>query len=288
MTPVSPSSRYQPAIHHVVRYRWQPIACCAVAVFMLLCGVLMNTSTWWLDDCYHDRFSHPMVLFPTADQLLYLTEFCVVLCLGASFWGPLGGSMKAMSRKPLAMDLNLSELVDTLATLIWYFGSFALVLALKYILDDRNCSTHPNSVSGHTNLFVFTIPTLFVLRYRSARHPPFRKSECIWLLPYLGTIVLSVWQLFRTFVWGFHSLRQMLYGGAFGVMSHTAWMLVLFHHHEQLPLIALLVMGVANCVCMVIVPSCRHSFVPQLCFVPLLLAAWRASYNAKHHLFLPS
>jgi hypothetical protein len=128
--------------------------------------------------------------------------------------------------------------------LLWYGSSYALLTAMKIILGDTSCGGEKsNSVSGHFSFFFFygmSLPylALTLLPYEGGRLAPrailnprsafdFKLtvlSLCYAVFLFGGVITLS-----QTWSWGYHSLRQIIYGIAFGLGSH----LVLRHLFKQ-------------------------------------------------------
>lgn len=89
------------------------------------------------------------------------------------------------------------------------YASFALtVLFLKFILSDYNCSRIPNSVSGHTFFNVFHF-----LAWLSLVMNSHRTRTIFEKFMFLITQSLNIGNVYGTFIGGYHTPRQMLYGG---------------------------------------------------------------------------
>ena len=147
------------------------------------------------------------------------------------------------------------EVYRVLYSYLWYLASYFLCNALKSILADFSCSDHGNSVSGHFLFFCFCAWTLGwihaeqkglshasmaskrfwrdmlgggrgkhrVARGMRASSRVFDAAFAVCYAAYL-CVVLSI--LSDTYFYGYHSMRQILYGfflaaASFLVMSGT-------------------------------------------------------------------
>jgi len=118
------------------------------------------------------------------------------------------------------------ELTFTIVyTIIWYVVSYFICIILKHALGDFSCHKHPNSVSGHVNYHVFyALSALYIILHSSyipkkSLFHSFKKNGWI-LLSYGLFLVSSFATLWRTWSHGYHTPRQMLYGGLLGILSH--------------------------------------------------------------------
>jgi hypothetical protein len=144
-----------------------------------------------------------------------------------------------------------SVLIDCLATVLWYQSSYGVLWTLKFVLNDRTCSEFANSVSGHYNLYIFAGISLFFLAVKSRRnawqleHYVNRKllrhmsmfkltlsAYCViaCALTFAFLAVLSSW---RTWTYGYHSLRQIAYGSLFAIVNLSVWSFVIGSHYSQ-------------------------------------------------------
>ena len=128
------------------------------------------------------------------------------------------------------------EMFRILFCYLWYLAAYFMCNGLKSILGDFSCSNHGNSVSGH---YLFHCYTMWMvgylhlsqksLHYESIastkfwRHLLFDKKmriidyAFIILYPLYTIVVVSI--LMDTYFYGFHSLRQIIYGFAFAVLN---------------------------------------------------------------------
>eukprot|EP00667_Euglena_gracilis_P016238 EG_transcript_16973 len=256
-----------------VRQRWVSGTVAAAAVAAALLCVVAGARWALLDLCLHNRFTQPPAFFPGADILLHITELLVLACLGASFWDPLLDAIKGR-RTQLVLAMHSDEMVLISSTILWYYASFAVVKVLKHVLDDRSCSKHANSVSGHANLFAFLFLSLPALRYMRPPPLPSGRQELRWLLCYLLLVALGVWQLWRTYFWGYHSLRQLVYGAGLGLISHALWAVTLVHRRRALPSITLAAALVSGAGSLIIVPAERQTRA-LVVVLPVFFLTWR-------------
>lgn len=121
----------------------------------------------------------------------------------------------------------------------FYAGVSCLLELTKHLLvDDKSCSTKANGISGHTSLFVFyccltleiSCDYLFIVDtnkrpalagWFAQRTPQLQ----IHALGSLRVLVITFWLLAcatLTSTWrgGYHSIRQMVYGGAWGSFAY--------------------------------------------------------------------
>lgn len=126
---------------------------------------------------------------------------------------------------------------------LWYLAAFFLCGALKGLLGDRSCSDHGNSVSGHYLFFTFA---MWVLAYqhlaqkRMVDQPLLRRAfwrrlllaggsrgsggrlrglEYAFLVAYTAFCWVCTQILADTYFYGYHSLRQIIYGTALSVAA---------------------------------------------------------------------
>lgn len=125
--------------------------------------------------------------------------------------------------------LDLYRIFHVLFAVAWYYCSWILVGILKQIINDVNCGVHPNSVSGHYNFFTFSILSVLALKLKFDKEQhaacAFKWTrDLFFIIPYMVFVLLSVFILRDTYVLGYHSMRQILYGATLGLVSHTLFM----------------------------------------------------------------
>jgi len=122
--------------------------------------------------------------------------------------------------------------------MMWHFSCYPLLEFLKYKLKDSTCSTHSNSVSGHYYFHIYGLLTMLYLMVEAKRSTVplsnfisfrflnkivrfrIRVQTMFILFFYLLAVVSSFWTMFRTIRYGYHSLRQSIYGVLFALFWH--------------------------------------------------------------------
>lgn len=109
---------------------------------------------------------------------------------------------------------------------MWYLNAYFLCSTLKSILSDYRCNRHSNSVSGHYLFFVYMSFTLFHLHihqvglldaslasYRTWKKLLFATTETIFFtVSYTLFLAFSLYIMYNTYIGGYHTIRQILYG----------------------------------------------------------------------------
>jgi len=146
-----------------------------------------------------------------------------------------------LSSVSVSVSLRAYESIKVLFSYMFYLSSYFFCNALKSYLGDTNCNNHSNSVSGH---YLFHVYTSFALLYlhgvqQKAIHSSRSISPCshffirklfitqsgkIFMFFYITYLFVSILILSNTYLLGYHSLRQILYGCSLGLIFH--WMLV--------------------------------------------------------------
>lgn len=182
----------------------------------------------WLDGCWHDLHQPQSVEFLTQRALSGIALTTVFVAVGVSV-GLLAVGHRSWPRAVAFLFLGV------LAVAYYWSWSF-LVQAAKHVLDDRRCGHgRPNSVSGHFSyhaFFAFVLPYLWrvwALGTSSAAaavatasaYPPRSAvfARAVGLLALAVFACASVYTLWNTYFWGYHSLRQVLYGVASAVLA---------------------------------------------------------------------
>lgn len=126
---------------------------------------------------------------------------------------------------------NNIELMITIKifTLIWFTFSNNILQLLKDIIGDYNCSksNKPNGISGHYNFLVFNIITLFYsINYANwTKNKKFYKHYGL-LLTNIINLLLFIIIGTETFINGYHSLIQIIYGCLYGLISFQLWKMI--------------------------------------------------------------
>lgn len=121
---------------------------------------------------------------------------------------------------------RIAGLYALLFSSIWFHITYVLLAALKSRMDDFNCAgrhdTYPNGISGHYCYFLYvslTIPLLARPRIAANRNAPPIIFAIVTAL--LGVYAVgAAATLYRTFMHGYHSIRQIFLGSALGLAAH--------------------------------------------------------------------
>ncbi|OHT07687.1 hypothetical protein TRFO_24025 [Tritrichomonas foetus] len=105
-----------------------------------------------------------------------------------------------------------SKFVDCVILHGAYFSFAFLAYFLKDYLNDTTCQGRPNSVSGHTFYHVFYFTDRLVTFYSSGKRKSLFHSFYFFINQILHFVNLSI-----TYLGGYHTPRQMLYGAIVGV-----------------------------------------------------------------------
>lgn len=116
--------------------------------------------------------------------------------------------------------VNFHHIFLVLFSIGWYYTTLMVVILLKYFLEDRNCSKHPNSVSGHFNIVVFSFLTLVHLKFHNQLNP---KLKLLYFLSFIVSLISSIIMLIYTYFHGYHSIRQIIYGTSTAIISFTLY-----------------------------------------------------------------
>jgi hypothetical protein len=110
---------------------------------------------------------------------------------------------------------------------LWFHATYILLAALKAPLEDYSCagrhSYYPNGISGHYCYFVFVSMTVpFLWRARLQANP---QASKVITTPAFACLCLyaagAIATLYRTWMHGYHSPRQIMLGVALGMCSHA-------------------------------------------------------------------
>ncbi|EGG14185.1 hypothetical protein DFA_11954 [Cavenderia fasciculata] len=195
---------------------------------------IIGSSFYQIDYCTVERVKS------NHSVLLYTLVIIIVSGLLISFWRPVFPSGRNVKR-PIEYKRSLFYIIYTY---LWYGATYCICYAGKYILNDTMCHKDPNSISGHFLYHIFfalAIPYWFIsvgrLYYKdnqllSSSSPNTKPSSVVlrhefkflknlilsgWMpilmiSLYIIYLVLSYMNLEKTYVLGYHSPRQILYG----------------------------------------------------------------------------
>lgn len=116
---------------------------------------------------------------------------------------------------------------------LWYLHAYFLCNTLKQLLADYACNTHSNSVSGHYLFFIYTTFTLLHIHLHQLgllRAPLHSLSTWKKLLYgsreniafavfYVVFLINASLIMYDTYIGGYHTLRQILYGTALAFLT---------------------------------------------------------------------
>jgi len=197
-------------------------------VFLFLSDGIFLDSTGIHDSCYVDRFSPSA---PKADAAL-----TVVLLYGSYALVLLICALASLRQR-----INVLKSCYMMAMNL---GGYCLLVFLKEFFMDTTCNQNKgNGVSGHFAFYVFhllTLPYLWIDSGWPIEGEPGsekalaaerrKKSKPLLFgihVTYFVFAVASVWTLYRTLVFGYHSLGQSLNGALFGLGMHLGCVLLI-------------------------------------------------------------
>jgi len=201
-------------------------------------GYLFDSNT--IDQCYFDRYNvsqqhHQPSVLPKV--LFWATILCFIL-LG----------VRAKLNPPPAEEGNSKKTDEPVKEnyfldLVFYLGSgttfysitYCLSKVIEYFLNDNACSKHQfNGISGHYLFHVYFILLFFYLRgyfhnLKNLGDLTIKKTldilleDIIYVIVLGAAICLSSITLSWTWLGGFHSARQILYGVLLAIASHVTF-----------------------------------------------------------------
>eukprot|EP00029_Vermamoeba_vermiformis_P011159 TRINITY_DN6069_c0_g1_i1.p1 TRINITY_DN6069_c0_g1~~TRINITY_DN6069_c0_g1_i1.p1 ORF type:complete len:320 (-),score=70.42 TRINITY_DN6069_c0_g1_i1:78-1037(-) len=211
------------------------IAAAAIMAFKFE-GQYMDTAGLY-NRCLHDRNteSHKiphqflsMIIWNSSKLLIGAIVFAI------SFWQPVSPQ--------LGKKTNWRAVFLGTYNILWYACWYPILFVLKNSYDDRQCSRndadHFNSVSGHSAFHTFQLLSILYIFVSLKRSPldthwyfntklfnrikegRVRLITKILLVLYGMLVLFSAWTMYRTWRWGYHSLRQILNGVLFGLFIH--------------------------------------------------------------------
>ena len=174
----------------------------------------------------------------------------------------------------LALAYGLYQMIITTHPSIWkvklsiIFGVFMtfifITFLLKLYIGDYKCSTVPNSVSGHTFVNIYFLLTWSFSYFNSGKY----KTAFHRLYYYILSILLCINCVF-TYLGGFHTPRQMIYGLMAAIVAAVATWLLICHMNHKLSLFLVLITNVA-------VSLLTKTF----CNIPINLYKWNTIWIA--------
>lgn len=123
---------------------------------------------------------------------------------------------------------RIAGLYALLFSSVWFHITYVLLAAFKSLMNDFNCAgrheTYPNGISGHYCYFLYVSLTIPLLaRPRIAANP--RAPSALYAVV---TALIAIYAigatatLYRTFMHGYHSVRQIFLGSALGLSAHLS------------------------------------------------------------------
>ena len=148
---------------------------------------------------------------------------------------------------PHLSSMRFLDLLKVLLAYMWYLAAYFLCNALKGFMGDNTCNVHANSISGHYLFHLYSGLALLHLHAQQthATHHSIVSSAFYQRLfaSNISKLFMFVWVcyslisaiiLMNTYLHGYHSLRQILYGVCMALVSHWLMMEVLEMLDEML------------------------------------------------------
>ena len=138
---------------------------------------------------------------------------------------------------PHLSALRFLDLLKVLLAYMWYLAAYFLCNALKGYMGDETCNVHANSISGHYLFHLYSGLALLHIHAQqthATQHsivsPHFYQRlfhtnvSKLFMFVFICYALLSAIILMNTYLHGYHSLRQILYGVCMALVSH--WMMM--------------------------------------------------------------
>jgi len=239
-------TNHRPASSHKLNYRW--CVTLGIFVFAILPAVLgffieldtcaierpVSSRQRYIKNIQQQQMANATITASqyqrpsVASNILatrYETPMMIVLLLTCCFLKCLPASNS---------HFKLLETLKILLAYMWYMAAYFACNALKSIIGDRNCNTHSNSVSGHYLFHIYT--TLTLLHVHAAQvgsinqHHVFQKAfwermfvstvSKLFMFFYICYAAISGIILMNTYYYGYHSIRQIIYGSLMALVVH--------------------------------------------------------------------
>ena len=136
---------------------------------------------------------------------------------------------------PHLSSLRFLALLKVLLAYMWYLGFYFLCNALKGYMGDATCNVHANSISGHYLFHLYSGLALLHIHAQqthathysvlsAAFHQRLFASNVskLFMFVWVCYALLSAIILMNTYLHGYHSLRQILYGAALALCQPLA------------------------------------------------------------------
>ena len=197
--------------------------------FLLVCSIvspliLSIIPLVSLDTCHIDRKQHKYQSFYYATPLMLV---CLVVLLLMKLYGTgthLHSNYIRLRAKKRSYRWHYAGLI--LLSYVHYFSAYFLCNALKAYLSDTQCNVHSNSVSGHYLFFIYVsmallhqhIHQLGCMHMSLFNIQTYYKlflsdiQNILFTVFYMGFVILSSLILYDTYMGGYHTIRQILYG----------------------------------------------------------------------------
>ncbi|KAH3745946.1 hypothetical protein Pelo_12688 [Pelomyxa schiedti] len=212
---------------------------------------------------------------------------------------------------------NWNKLAIPVFVACWYSVFYLLCAVLRECIVDNLCGRpgRSNSISGHFVLYIFhvlamwDIPRLWHWKFSSACSDSEQSCcvECMRVTPMFLYYNAFVWYSFMSFVvleatwlYGYHTVRQIAYGTILGVIGEYLCMVVLkklrFPHHEYSRRVAIILGCIAVMTSLLLVGPFR-TFLPAtgweitrflVCYAIVLSLALKVSNPKKGYERVPS
>eukprot|EP00742_Colponemidia_sp_Colp-10_P012081 GILJ01013511.1.p1 GENE.GILJ01013511.1~~GILJ01013511.1.p1 ORF type:complete len:344 (+),score=19.09 GILJ01013511.1:81-1034(+) len=132
---------------------------------------------------------------------------------------------------------------------IWMLGSYKCIHAVKILMDDKLCNTVKNGISGHFFFYICVSVGFAFLIVRLSRDPTdltdyvnlsyfvalftckMRFVSILTNLTHTLLVLASVFTMFNTWYFGFHTPRQIAYGSLAAFLSMWMFVLILDRCH---------------------------------------------------------
>ncbi|PRP77834.1 rap guanine nucleotide exchange factor 1-like [Planoprotostelium fungivorum] len=236
----------------------------AVMLFLIFEGTVIDSSGLY-DRCLIDRFDQTLPKSgwnsPFTSSIIFgSTQLCVLLyfiCI--SIYQPEVTRDILYKEEKVKIRVNWDSQFVVSYTIVWYICTYCLCYSFKEILGDYKCSRHANSVSGHYCYHIFYMLSVAYLTVRLERNPQvlsgyyqshgrilsmfsrsMRPSHRMISLFLTVIYACSLFTLSQTYLFGYHTPKQIFYGSLLAVLSHSTLIYLLERgckgHPNLLPL----------------------------------------------------
>jgi hypothetical protein len=208
----------------------------AVVLGLKFEGQYLDTTRLY-NACLHDRDkeSHKIPYQLAAGVIWNSSKLLIgAIVFAISFWQP--------ASPQLGKKVNWRATFLGTYNILWYSCWYPILYVMKNSYDDRQCSRsdadHFNSISGHSAFHTFQLLSILYIFVSLKRSPldtywyfnsklfnrikegRVRTITKVLLVLYALLVIFSAWTMYRTWRWGYHSLRQILNGVLFALFIH--------------------------------------------------------------------